>query len=327
MLGHVASACRAGPPLKTVPGRELAAQHLVEPGKLRGRPTSEDSSMPPTKPLIRPVFTAFAGLITAAMIAGCASERLDRSAPTGVSLAGEWRFNPNLSDDADKLGEKDEAPAKSPGSHRGHGGGGGGGRGGGGMPPMGSGPGGYNFTSSSSVPYDFGPGGGASDDYKFQRVALLQPAALVQPAALAAPGIEQSTQLPPVTAPPANPAKSRGAAISRFLKVPLTMSITQKDSTVTIRSVMSDGVTTADEFPSGTQTNIPYGKDQTADRTVGWRGPVFVVTVEVKKGGGSREDDFAIDDDGRLIMTTFTKGGRLGKIEIKRVYDRVRGAG
>jgi hypothetical protein len=256
--------------------------------------------MSPTKPMTRPVLAAFAGLITAGMLAGCASDRLDHSAPTGVNLSGEWRFNPNLSDDADKLGEKDETPAKSPGTeHRGHGGG----RGGGG-PPTGPSPYGYN--------YGLAPGSGG-DGYKFQRVAL------------AAPGMEQSTQLPPVTAPPANSSKSRGAAITRFLKVPVTMSITQKESTVSIRSVMSDGVTTTDEFPSGTRTNIPYGHDEVADRTVGWRGPVFVVTVEVKKGGGFREDDFAIDDDGRLIMTTLTKGGRLGKIEIKRVYDRARG--
>ncbi len=110
------------------------------------------------------------------------------------------------------------------------------------------------------------------------------------------------------------------------MRAPLTLSITQNQATVTIKTNMPDGTQTVDEYTAGTTTTVPYGKDDTAERTAGWRGPVFVVTTAVKKGG-TREDDFAIDeDDGRLIMTTQTKGGRLGKVEIKRVYDRVRGA-
>ena len=71
--------------------------------------------------------------LAAAWIAGCATERLGAVAPTGVNLTGEWKFNPNLSDDPDKLADPDKpAPQRSPGSHRGHGGGRGGG---GGMPP------------------------------------------------------------------------------------------------------------------------------------------------------------------------------------------------
>jgi hypothetical protein len=275
--------------------------------------------MQPTQTVTRPLIAALTGLLTAAMMAGCASDRLEHSPPAGVNLSGDWRFNPNLSDDADKLGEKDEAPAKSPGSsHRSHGGG----RGSGGMPPTGPTPDGDNFTGSTSGTgpasggYTFTPASSTDDGYSLQRVALT------------APGIDQSTPLPPVTTTSSSDSsKTRGALISRFLKAPMTMSITQKDSVVTIHAVLSDGATTAEDFPSGTQNNIPYGKDQTADRTVGWRGPVFVVTLKVKKGG-FREDDFAIDDDdGRLIMTTLTKGGRIGKVEIKRVYDRVRNTG
>ena len=77
---------------------------------------------------------------------------------------------------------------------------------------------------------------------------------------------------------------------------------------------------------SGTTVTIPYGKDSTATRVAGWRGPVFVVTTTPKKGPW-REDDFALDEDGRLIMTTQTKGVHHGAIEIKRVFDRVRGFG
>jgi hypothetical protein len=103
------------------------------------------------------------------------------------------------------------------------------------------------------------------------------------------------------------------------------VSISQKEGTLIIRTDMPDGTHTADEYAAGTSNTIPYGPGGTADRSVGWRGPVFVVTTTAKKGGW-REDDFALDEDGRLIITTQTKGGRLGSLEIKRVYDRVRAA-
>jgi hypothetical protein len=244
--------------------------------------------------------------LIAAWVAGCATERLAAAAPSGVNLTGEWKFNPNLSDDPDKLPDPDKpAPQRAPGGRHGHGGG----RGGGGaMPPIGS-PGGTGagLTPAASA---------------FQRVALT------------APGIEQAAPLPPVgTASttgnsgttPTGPT-SRGMSINRFLKAPTRVSISQKGGTVTIKADMPDGTHTADEYTAGTTNTIPYGPDKTADRSVGWRGPVFVVTTTVKKGGW-REDDFALDDDGRLIMTTQTKGGRLGSVDITRVYDRIRGAG
>jgi hypothetical protein len=290
---------------------ELAAQQSVEAGKLRVRANRETPRMPPTSSMTSP-FVILTALIGASLVAGCASERLDKAAPPGVNLSGEWRFNVNLSDDADKLGEKDETPTKTPssGGHRGHGGGRGGG---GGMPPVGTPPDGPpNFTGSTD-PMNF-TGSTDNGGYEFQRVAL------------ALPGIEQSTQLPPSSgAAPGSASNTRGATISRFLKAPVTMSIVQKDGVVSIHAVMSDGTTTSDDFPVGTQTGLPYGKDQTMDREVGWRGPAFVVSIQVKKGG-FREDDFAVDDDGRLIMTTLTKGGRFGKVEIKRVYDRIKAA-
>ncbi|MBV8806479.1 MAG: hypothetical protein JO042_15590, partial [Sinobacteraceae bacterium] len=215
-------------------------------------------------------------------------ERLDASAPRGVNLTGEWNFDPNLSDDPSKLGEPDNTPQRAPGSHRGRGGG----RGGGGMPPVGPSP-----TGSS------GAGG-----YNYLPVA-------------------QMTQLPgnaPGSPPAGSPPSGRRPSLN-LPKAPQHLSITQQDKTVTIRTNMPDGTQTADDYTAGTSTKIPYGQDSVADRSVGWRGPVFVITTSTKKDGW-REDDFAIDDDGRLIMTTDTKGGRLGKLEIKRVYDRARGA-
>src|ERR1700761_7184185 len=95
---------------------------------------SETSMLNLKKPFI--ILTA---CVSAALMAGCATDRLEKSPPVGVNLTGDWRFNVNLSDDADKLGEKDDAPAKTPsssGSHRGHGGRGGGA----GMPPVGTPP-------------------------------------------------------------------------------------------------------------------------------------------------------------------------------------------
>ncbi len=220
--------------------------------------------------------------LIAAWVTGCATERLDAVAPGGVNLTGEWKFNPNLSDDPDKLADPDKTPQRAPGGHRGRGGG----RGGGGaMPPMG-----------------------------------------FLPVALTAPGIEQPAPLPPTSSPASDSSPTRrGTSVNRLLRAPAHVSITQKEGTLSIKTDMPDGTHTADEYTAGTSNTIPYGPDGTADRRVGWRGPVFVITTDAKKRGW-REDDFALDEDGRLIMTTQTKGGRLGSVEITRVYDRVRGA-
>ena len=119
----------------------------------------------------------------------------------------------------------------------------------------------------------------------------------------------------PTAAPPSG---------SRSLRIPSHLSITQKDNSVTIRANMPDGTQAVDEYAAGTKATVPYGHDSTAERSVGWRGPVFVVATKPKKGT-AREDDFALDEDGRLIVTTSTQGGR-GNGEVKRVFDRVRGA-
>ncbi|MEA3181244.1 MAG: hypothetical protein QOI59_4767 [Gammaproteobacteria bacterium] len=304
---------------------------------------------------------AMVGALVAFGVAGCATDRLDAAAPSGVNLTGDWKLNLNLSDDPDKLGPDPDksTPQRAPGTHRGHGGGGRGG--GGGMPPVGSPPdgtGNYEFGPTASNDA-YGPASGAyaptsgafvhtaadatptASDFvhavsgtmptasDFARAANGRTAAAGDfiPVALSAPGIEQSAPLPPTTGTAAGTTgakPSRGASINRILRAPLTMSITQDKSTVTVKANMPDGAQTSDEYAAGTKTTIPFGQDQTAERTSGWRGPVFVVTTVAKKFG-TREDDFAIDDDdGRLIMTTQTKGGRLGKVEIKRVYDRVK---
>lgn len=122
--------------------------------------------------------------------------------------------------------------------------------------------------------------------------------------------------------PPAKPG--RGASINGYLRAPATLSITQDKGSLIVKTNMPDGTQTADVYTAGEKKTIPFGQDNTAERTSGWRGPVFVVTTSARKYG-NREDDFAIDaDDGRLIMTTLTSGGKLGKVAITRVYDRVK---
>jgi len=240
------------------------------------------------------------GALVASWVAGCATDRLDAAPPSGVNLSGDWALNVNLSDDPDKMGpDPDSTAPKAPGRHRGHGGGRGGPGGGGGMgmPPIGGGdpPTGDNFR-----------GYGQADG--FVKV-----------------GLEQSSPVPPSSGSAAPAGKpSRGASINRYLRAPATLSITQDKGSLTIKTNMPDGTQTADVYTAGEKREIPFGQDSTAERTSGWRGPVFVVTTSAKKFG-NREDDFAIDtDDGRLIMTTLTHGGKLGKVAITRVYDRVK---
>ena len=196
-------------------------------------------------------------LICALLLADCATERLGTVAPAGVNLTGEWKFNPNLSDDPNNLVDPDKAPLQqTPRRHRGRTGPGGGT----GEPPMGSpGSGGYNF---------------------------------------------QPTVLP--------------------IKAPQHLSITQNGANLVIKIELPDGTQKTDEYVAGAATTVPYGKDNTAEQSVGWRGPVFVVTTNVKKGG-HREDDFALDDSGHLIISTQAKNNRGRDVEVKRVYDRVRG--
>src|ERR1700716_1028180 len=147
--------------------------------------------MPTRERVMRPVSIAVYPLacLVAAWVAGCATERLDAAAPTGVNLTGEWKFNPNLSDDPDKLADPDKAPQRSPGSHRGHGGRGGGG---GGMPPMGSPP--TAATTGHGWPGRIEIQGWLPGSEVAATTGFL-------PVSLTAPGIEEATPLPPVSTP------------------------------------------------------------------------------------------------------------------------------
>jgi hypothetical protein len=307
----------------------------------------------------KPLLLALTATAVAGYLSGCATERLDSTAPSGVNLTGEWRFDPNLSDDPDKLMEQDKVKPRDPGEEAPHGGRGGRG-GGGGMPPMGgSGPngGGWNlgsaatpnFTGSathgtysvgsreSTLSGDWATAGSASTTSPISRpaaasvadssgIASWTHAAIgTQPLVLAS-GLEQTPALPTnsaaATSKPAA-STSRTTTLHHLLEAPTGLLITQKDSTVTIKIVMPDGTATADEYTAGVDKTIPYGGEDTASCSAGWRGPAFIVSIKAKKA--FREDDYALDDEGHLIVTTDMKGKHLGTVELKRVYDRVRG--
>lgn len=227
---------------------------------------------------------AAVGALVASWVAGCATDRLDAAPPSGVNLTGDWALNLNLSDDPDKMGP--DPDITTPPKNPGSHRGHGGGRGGG--------------APSGMPPVGLEPDGGPTASYEKAGYGFV----------------------PVADTPPAKPG--RGASINRYLRAPSSMSIIQDKGTVTVTTNMPDGTKTSDVYTAGEKRSIPFGQDNTAERTAGWRGPVFVVTTSARKFG-NREDDFAIDtDDGRLIMTTMTSGGKLGKVAITRVYDRVK---
>ena len=278
---------------------------------------------------------AAAGAALTGSLAGCATDRLEATAPASVNLTGEWRLNPNLSDDLDKLGDADKDQPRSSGMGRRRGragpGGGTGPGGNSGLPPIGAG---SNWNGS--------PDAGVSSNFMgaaptFGAAGFDQPANPPPDGTPAGNAPDGAAPQGPATesGPPAGPSGSGSAqprsggaggksALSRALQAPDYLSIRQDGATLTVRFRAADGTPVEDQFKAGTQTTIAYGADSTAERSAGWRGPVFVVTTKAKKGG-TREDDYALDEDGRLIVSTYVKGSRRGSIDVKRVYDRIKG--
>lgn len=230
----------------------------------------------------------------AALLTGCATDRLVAAAPQGVDLSGEWRLNTNLSDDPGRIEEPKELPPRTPGHERNPGGFG---RPGTGMPGVPTGPGGLDpGRGGESLTDAARPGSGLN------RVLYAQNTAL--------PGSTSDNNPPPATEP------KRSA---RLLDAPELLTISQSGSKVTVKS-MTDGTT--EEYTAGEQRTIPYGPTE-ADRSSGWRDAAFVVITKVRKGP-SKEDDFALDSEGHLIFATLVTHVKKGPIDFKRVYDRVR---
>jgi hypothetical protein len=240
----------------------------------------------------RPLLLALAAAAIAGWMTGCATGRFDAAPPTSVNLTGEWRLNLNLSDDPDKMPDPGKDSSKTPGngSHRGRGGGRGGPGGSGGPGPYGAGGAGTGFSAE--------PGEAVAES-------------------------EETVPSPPAGSTSSATSRPGGATSpTQMLQPRVYLSIAQSGAKVVIRSILPDGTKLSDEYTSGSDITIPFG-DLTAEQSAGWRGPVFVVVIKPKKGI-SKEDNYALDDDGRLIVTTQFKGGHVSKAEIKRVYDRLK---
>jgi hypothetical protein len=251
--------------------------------------------MPLTFPQQRArLLTSMVSLATALCLIGCATERLAASAPQGVDLTGEWQLNANLSDDPTK-GSGDDRSQRSNGGMRRRGGRGGGGGSGGGLPPFGM-PGGAGGRNSTA------PG---SDDFTSNVPNTYVPAA------------EGSA-----FGGGRNGGGRRGGGVGQLLYASEHLAINQNGGGITIQRKDASGELTTDEYTFGDKSPVTLGRDP-AERTTGWKDRVFVIDTKAK-GGPSKEEDFALDDDGHLIVTTFLSGSRVPKVEIKRVYDRVK---
>jgi hypothetical protein len=246
---------------------------------------------------------------------GCATERLAASAPQGVDLTGEWQLNNNLSDDPTKGMDDDRGQSPTGGMRRRGGRGGGGGGSGGGMPPFGmpggaggrggSAPGSDDFTSSAP-----NSAGSALRAGGFTPIRYT-PGERIGPGGAAGPGGGGRSG-----------GNRRGGGVGQLLYASDHLAIDQHGGKMTIQRKGSSGQLTTDEYTFGDKSPVTLGQDA-AERTTGWKGSVFVIGTKAKSGP-AKEEDFALDDEGHLIVTTFLSGSRVPKVEIKRVYDRVR---
>lgn len=263
-------------------------------------PLKPHADFPRRAPLA--LITAASALL-AAMLTSCASSSgaLVTHVPVGVNLSGEWRLNENLSDDPQHIDEPKDLPPQAP--------------------PPSRNPGGFGRPGSSGPGMPSGPGGidpGEPGNGPGESISRNTP-----PSGLMPVRYGQDSQLPASSSdsgPPAKPAAGkRDSAVSHMLDAPQYLTITQTGDKIVVKS-NSDGAT--EEFTAGEQRVIPFGTTE-ADRSSGWRDAAFVVITKAKKGP-SKEDDFALDDEGHLIFATLVTHVKKGPIDFKRVYDRVK---
>jgi hypothetical protein len=258
----------------------------------------------------RTLAVAAASLATLMWLASCATDRLAPAAPKGVDLTGVWQLDPNLSDDPAKP-PPDDTTNPSEMRHKS-------GRGRVGLPPLGN-PGGAGGPTGGPPP--------GTDDFTSKADAS---GGAYVPTLWQIPGGAGGNDPASAGASPSGSggatggkAKARRANYGHWLDAPDRMKIEQSGGKLTIQSKMPSGELQTDEFVSGHTSNIPIGQS-TAERDVGWRDNIFVVDTKVKSGP-TMEEDYALDDEGHLIMSTFMTGGHMPKADIKRVYDRVTG--
>ena len=256
---------------------------------------SSSAPSPLSGNLFRVLGATAAALAMSAWLAGCATDRLEPAPPRGVDLTGDWQLDPNLSDDPTKPSLNDSPSELRHRSGRG--------RGSVGLPPFGN-PAGAG-----------GPTGGTEPDGTENFTSNMS---------APSPYVRTLWQNPSSGGTTSSGNRSRGGRYGGLFDVPVTMTIEQKGDGLTIQSKSSGGDVHTDELVCGHSTDIPVGQS-TADRDVGWRGNIFVVDTKVKSGP-TKEEDYALDDEGHLIVSTFVSGGHVPKSQIKRVYDRVSGA-
>ena len=265
---------------------------------------------------------ALALTATLAGLSACATDRLAAAPPRGIDLTGEWQVNANLSDDPQKMPAEQRGGPGNMRHHRGRGGGGSGG-----LPPFGLPGGAGGRADGAGEPDTSNFTGTVTGGFDNSTADAELPTAGAKTAwAIGGPGGGGGSGSGGYGGPggAGGGGRSRGNRLGHLLDTPDHLSIEQNGGKLTIQRKSAGGDLTTEVYTAGEKSDVPMG-EATAERTVGWKGAIFVIDTKVKSGP-SNEEDFALDDDGRLIVSTLMSGGRLPKIDFKRVYDRVKGA-
>jgi len=109
--------------------------------------------------------------------------------------------------------------------------------------------------------------------------------------------------------------KQREERFTTMIQAPERMSISLQGTRFVVKH---DG--TSDTYTAGSKSVVSFGRD-VGDRVSGWSGKEFIVSTRGVEGG-SKEDRYVIQPDGRLLLVTRLRGDRMPEVEIKRIYDR-----
>lgn len=100
------------------------------------------------------------------------------------------------------------------------------------------------------------------------------------------------------------------------LEQPQKLSIDQSAGQLRL---VADGSPT--DFVYGEKVATSFGKG-VAERTSGWKGELFVVTLKVKDGPTVTRNYEVVDSGHQLIVETSTSGGRGPERNFRSVYER-----
>jgi hypothetical protein len=109
--------------------------------------------------------------------------------------------------------------------------------------------------------------------------------------------------------------KQRDERFSSMVEAPARMNISLQGTRFVVKH--DD---TSDTYTAGSKSVVSFGRD-VADRVSGWNGTEFIVSTRGVEGG-SKEERYVLQPDGRLALVTKLSGDRMPEIEIKRIYDR-----